>query len=53
MINLVVDMGTDAKIAKFLRCRLELIDLAVLEPIKVHPGSLVEGAPSLHSISSN
>ncbi|KII90115.1 hypothetical protein PLICRDRAFT_138582 [Plicaturopsis crispa FD-325 SS-3] len=37
MTNLVVDAGTDSKVAKFLKRGIELIDLAVLEPIEVWP----------------
>ncbi|KAJ7574022.1 hypothetical protein C8J56DRAFT_839458 [Mycena floridula] len=35
MTNTIVDAGTDAKIAKFLKKSIEVIDLAVLEPIEV------------------
>ncbi|RDB17741.1 hypothetical protein Hypma_001059 [Hypsizygus marmoreus] len=35
MTNTIVDAGTDAKIAKFQRRGIELIDLAVLEPVEV------------------
>ncbi|KAJ2912760.1 hypothetical protein MD484_g7656, partial [Candolleomyces efflorescens] len=35
MTNVIADAGTDAKIAKFQRKGLELIDLAVLEPVEV------------------
>ncbi|EIN05170.1 hypothetical protein PUNSTDRAFT_47009 [Punctularia strigosozonata HHB-11173 SS5] len=35
MTNVVVDAGTDAKIARFLRRGLEVIGLAVLEPVEV------------------
>ncbi|KAF5366748.1 hypothetical protein D9758_006540 [Tetrapyrgos nigripes] len=37
MTNTVVDAGTDAKIAKFTKKGLEMIDLAVLEPVEVWP----------------
>ncbi|KAF8636105.1 hypothetical protein AX17_003810 [Amanita inopinata Kibby_2008] len=37
MTNVIVDAGTDAKIAKFQKRGIELIDLAVLEPIEVWP----------------
>ncbi|KAF6749516.1 hypothetical protein DFP72DRAFT_970228 [Ephemerocybe angulata] len=33
--NVIADAGTDAKIAKFQKKGLELIDLAVLEPVEV------------------
>ncbi|KAF8176279.1 hypothetical protein BJ912DRAFT_1063955 [Pholiota molesta] len=35
MTNVIVDAGTDAKIAKFQRRGIELIDLAFLEPVEV------------------
>lgn len=35
MTNVIVDAGTDAKVAKFAKRGLELIGLAVLEPIEV------------------
>ncbi|KAF9463508.1 hypothetical protein BDZ94DRAFT_615735 [Collybia nuda] len=35
MTNTIVDAGTDAKIAKFQRRGIELIDLAILEPVEV------------------
>ena len=35
MTNVIVDAGTDAKVAKFQRRGLELLALAVLEPIEV------------------
>ncbi|TRM63144.1 hypothetical protein BD626DRAFT_495649 [Schizophyllum amplum] len=34
MTNTIVDAGTDAKIGKFQRKGLELIDLAILEPVE-------------------
>ncbi|KAK7447077.1 hypothetical protein VKT23_014291 [Stygiomarasmius scandens] len=37
MTNTIVDAGTDAKIAKFTKRGLEMIDLALLEPIEVWP----------------
>ncbi|KAL4246422.1 hypothetical protein ABKN59_009246 [Abortiporus biennis] len=39
LTNVIVDAGTDAKIAKFLRRGLEVIGLAMLEPIEVWPGA--------------
>ena len=35
MTNVIVDAGTDAKIAKFHKRGIELIDLAFLEPVEV------------------
>ena len=35
MTNVIVDAGTDAKIAKFQKRGIELIDLALLEPVEV------------------
>lgn len=35
MTNTIVDAGTDAKIARFQKRGIELIDLAVLEPVEV------------------
>ncbi|KAL0952641.1 hypothetical protein HGRIS_006886 [Hohenbuehelia grisea] len=35
MTNTIVDAGTDAKIAKFQKRGLEMIDLAILEPVEV------------------
>ncbi|KAH6912009.1 hypothetical protein BKA70DRAFT_1559510 [Coprinopsis sp. MPI-PUGE-AT-0042] len=35
LTNTIVDAGTDAKIARFQKRGLELIDLAVLEPVEV------------------
>lgn len=35
MPNVIVDAGTDAKIAKFQKRGIELIDLALLEPVEV------------------
>ncbi|KAG7087780.1 hypothetical protein E1B28_013721 [Marasmius oreades] len=35
MTNTIVDAGTDAKIAKFQKRGLEMIDLAMLEPVEV------------------
>ncbi|KAK7045367.1 hypothetical protein VNI00_007616 [Paramarasmius palmivorus] len=46
MTNTIVDAGTDAKIAKFHKRGLEMIDLAVLEPIEVWlspPGTHIPG----------
>ncbi|KAF9528734.1 hypothetical protein CPB83DRAFT_853662 [Crepidotus variabilis] len=35
MTNVIVDAGTDAKIAKFQKRGIELIDVAMLEPVEV------------------
>lgn len=35
--NVIVDAGTDAKIAKFQKRGIELIDLALFEPVEVWP----------------
>ncbi|KAH9977008.1 hypothetical protein BJV74DRAFT_888542 [Russula compacta] len=35
MTNLIVDAGTDAKVAKFQRRGLEILGLAVIEPVEV------------------
>ncbi|KAG6910374.1 hypothetical protein DXG01_011089 [Tephrocybe rancida] len=35
LTNTIVDAGTDAKIAKFLKRGIELVDLAILEPVEV------------------
>ncbi|TFY55585.1 hypothetical protein EVG20_g9268, partial [Dentipellis fragilis] len=35
MTNVIVDAGTDAKVARFMKRGLELIGLAVLEPVEV------------------
>ncbi|EAU87827.1 hypothetical protein CC1G_09446 [Coprinopsis cinerea okayama7 len=35
LTNTIVDAGTDAKVAKFQKRGLELIDLAILEPVEV------------------
>lgn len=35
MTNVVVDAGTDAKVAKYMRRGLEVINLAILEPVEV------------------
>ncbi|PCH43205.1 hypothetical protein WOLCODRAFT_25784 [Wolfiporia cocos MD-104 SS10] len=42
MQNVIVDAGTDAKVAKFMKRGLEVIGLAVLEPIEVWEGSMVD-----------
>ncbi|KAF5345988.1 hypothetical protein D9757_014361 [Collybiopsis confluens] len=47
MTNTIVDAGTDAKIAKFTRKGLEMIDLAIMEIVEVWP------APSGVTTSNN
>ncbi|TFY62542.1 hypothetical protein EVJ58_g3802 [Rhodofomes roseus] len=42
MQNVIVDAGTDAKIAKFMKRGLEVIGLAVLEPIEVWSGGSLD-----------
>lgn len=42
MTNIIVDAGTDAKIAKFTKRGMELIDLAVMEPVEVWAASKVD-----------
>ncbi|KAG0706202.1 hypothetical protein DFH29DRAFT_902594 [Suillus ampliporus] len=44
MTNVIVDAGTDAKVAKFVKRGLEIIGLAVLEPIEVWGGAALTGA---------
>lgn len=44
MTNVIVDAGTDAKVAKFAKRGLELIGLAVLEPIEVWGAASFLGA---------
>ncbi|KAJ7146214.1 hypothetical protein C8R44DRAFT_9557 [Mycena epipterygia] len=43
MTNVIVDAGTDAKIARFTKRGIEMLDLAVLEPVEVYAGG---GAPT-------
>ncbi|KAJ7454970.1 hypothetical protein B0H11DRAFT_1819749 [Mycena galericulata] len=43
MTNIIVDAGTDAKIARFTKRGIEMLDLAVLEPVEVYKGG---GAPT-------
>jgi hypothetical protein len=44
MTNVIVDAGTDAKVAKFFKRGLEIIGLAVLEPIEVWGSASLLGA---------
>ncbi|KAJ6578777.1 hypothetical protein DFH09DRAFT_1148288 [Mycena vulgaris] len=43
MTNIIVDAGTDAKIARFTKRGIEMLDLAILEPVEVYAGG---GAPA-------
>ncbi|TBU51731.1 hypothetical protein BD310DRAFT_833681 [Dichomitus squalens] len=52
LTNVIVDAGTDAKVAKFQKRGLEVIGLAVLEPIEVwgdggHPTPLPGHSPNM------
>jgi hypothetical protein len=47
MTNVVLDAGTDARIAKFLKRGLEVIGLAVLDPMEVWNHGRVGGGPLL------
>ncbi|KAJ6463558.1 hypothetical protein C8R45DRAFT_911805 [Mycena sanguinolenta] len=38
MTNIIVDAGTDAKIARFTKRGIEMLDLAVFEPVEVYAG---------------
>ncbi|KAG6820574.1 hypothetical protein H0H93_014801 [Arthromyces matolae] len=52
MTNTIVDAGTDAKIAKFLKRGMELIDLAMLEPVEVwgeRPGERPKANPAIRT----
>ncbi|KAF8270081.1 hypothetical protein EI94DRAFT_1723825 [Lactarius quietus] len=54
MTNVIVDAGTDAKVAKFQKRGLELLGLAVLEPVEVfgsHPASTSLLPPSSNRTS--
>jgi hypothetical protein len=46
MTNTVVDAGTDAKVARFQKRGLEVIGLAVLEPVEVWGNSIAVTSPS-------
>ncbi|KAH7882774.1 hypothetical protein F5I97DRAFT_1984747 [Phlebopus sp. FC_14] len=55
MTNTIVDAGTDAKVAKFARRGLEIVGLAIFEPIEVWgsvqvPGALPSGGSNRTSI---
>lgn len=47
MTNVVLDAGTDARVAKFLKRGLEVIGLAVLDPIEVWNHGKLGGGPLL------
>ena len=47
MINIVLDAGTDAHVAKFLKYGLEVIGLAVLDPMEVWNHGKIGGGPLL------
>ena len=49
LTNVVVDAGTDAKIAKFQRRGLEIIGLAMLEPVEVWAGASFDSTPPRQS----
>ncbi|KAI0369297.1 hypothetical protein BV20DRAFT_1036590 [Pilatotrama ljubarskyi] len=56
LTNVIVDAGTDAKVAKFQKRGLEVIGLAVLEPIEVwgeggNPAPIPGNSPNAHSAS--
>jgi len=47
MTNVVLDAGTDARVAKFLKRGLEVIGLAVLDPMEVWNHGRIGGGPLL------
>ncbi|KAF9644857.1 hypothetical protein BDM02DRAFT_3157062 [Thelephora ganbajun] len=47
MTNVVLDAGTDARVAKFLKRGLEVIGLAVLDPMEVWNYGKIGGGPLL------
>ena len=47
MTNVIVDAGTDAKVAKFMKRGLEVIGLAVLEPVELCGGLRYEDTPQV------
>ena len=53
MTNVIVDAGTDAKIAKFMKRGLEVIGLAVLEPVELCGGLSYEDSASSGNYSSH
>ncbi|KAH7911280.1 hypothetical protein BJ138DRAFT_1135473 [Hygrophoropsis aurantiaca] len=44
MTNIIVDAGTDAKVAKFAKRGLEIVGLAILEPIEIWGSPALPGA---------
>lgn len=58
MTNVIVDAGTDAKVAKFAKRGLEILGLAVLEPIEVWgtvplPGALPPSSSARTSVDDS
>ncbi|EJD43575.1 hypothetical protein AURDEDRAFT_114639 [Auricularia subglabra TFB-10046 SS5] len=51
MTNAVLDAGTDAKIAKFMKRGVELIDLCVLEPTEIWPSRTPAAASGVDNAS--
>jgi len=49
MTNVVLDAGTDARVAKFLKRGLEVIGLAVLDPMEVWNHGRIGGGPLLYT----
>ncbi|KAG6329188.1 hypothetical protein ID866_9901 [Astraeus odoratus] len=49
MTNIIVDAGTDAKVAKFAKRGLEIVGLAVFEPIEVWGPASLQGATTTSS----
>ena len=47
MTNVVLDAGTDARVAKFLKRSLEVIGLAVLDPMEVWNHGRIDSGPLL------
>ena len=47
MTNVILDAGTDARVAKFLKRGLEVIGLAVLDPMEVWNHGKIGGGPML------
>jgi len=47
MTNVVLDAGTDARVAKFLKRGLEVIGLAVLDPMEIWNHGRIGGGPLL------
>ncbi|CAK5277464.1 unnamed protein product [Mycena citricolor] len=49
MTNTIVDAGTDAKIARFSKRGIEMLELAIMEPIEVYSDAGARGAGSVIS----